>query len=217
MESKDLKNKYSELWKKNLNHPFLKEIENNKLPIENFQFYLKQDYLYLLDYSKALGLLIAKSETEEKIREYTKILNKTINIEIQHHKTYSKKIGIQNQLKKAEKTPTTAAYTNYLLRTAYENSIPEIISVILPCFWIYMDLGKKLNPNNTRKEYKEWIKTYQTEEFKELINKLKSDLNHYLKNSSQNRIRKINKKFKRSLQYEYKFWEMSYNKEKWID
>lgn len=216
MKAIDFKKKYSKMWNKNLNHPFLKEIENNELPIENFHFYLKQDYLYLLDYTRAIANLIAKSEKESKIRQYTEILNKTINIEIQHHKKYCKKVGIQEDLKKVEKTPTTTAYTNYLLTTSYKGTTPEIISVILPCFWIYMDIGQKLNPENTRKEYREWIRTYQAEEFQDLINKLKSELNHYLKKETEEEKQKIDKHFKRSLQYEYMFWEMSYKKENWI-
>jgi len=214
MRSQDLKEKHSDLWKENLEHPFLKEIESGDLPIENFKFYMRQDYLYLLEYCKAIALLIAKSESEEKIRDYTEVLYKTVNIEIDHHRKYCEEVGIEN-LEGTEMAPTTAAYTQYLVKTAYSESVPEIISVILPCFWVYLDLGKELDPTDTRKEYSEWILMYRSEEFEELIKKLQADLDSYMENIGEDEISKIDKIFERSLRYEYKFWEMSYKMEEW--
>jgi len=214
MRSQDLKEKYSDLWVRNLEHPFLKEIESGDLPIENFKFYMKQDYLYLLEYCKAIALLIAKAESEEKIRDYTEVLYKTVNLEIDHHRKYCERVGIEN-LQETEMAPTTAAYTQYLVKTAYSESMPEIISVILPCFWVYLDMGKELDPSDTKEEYREWILMYRSEEFEELIKKLKADLDSYMEKMNEDRVSKIDKIFERSLRYEYMFWEMSYTMEDW--
>jgi len=214
MKSQDLKEKHSDIWKQNLEHPFLKEIESGDLPIENFKFYMKQDYLYLLEYCKAIALLIAKSETEENMRDYTEVLHKTVNLEIEHHRNYCKEVGIEN-LEGTEMAPTTAAYTQYLVKTAYSESVPEIISVILPCFWIYLDMGKELDPTDTKEEYREWILMYRSDEFEELIKRLKADLDSYLKKMGEDETQKIDDIFKRSLRYEYMFWDMCYNMEKW--
>jgi len=214
MRSKDLKEKHSDLWERNLGHLFLKEIESGDIPIENFKFYMKQDYLYLLEYCKAIALLIAKSESEEKIRDYTEVLYKTVNLEIDHHRKYCEKVGIEN-LEETEMAPTTAAYTQYLVKTAYSESVPEIISVILPCFWVYLDMGEELDPSDTKEEYREWILMYRSEEFEELIKKLKADLDSYLEKMGEDEISKIDEIFERSLRYEYMFWEMSYTIEEW--
>ncbi|MFW5952820.1 MAG: thiaminase II [Candidatus Natronoplasma sp.] len=209
-----MKEKHLDLWERNLEHPFLKEIESGDLPIENFKYYLKQDYLYLLEYVKATALLIAKSELEEKIRDYTEVLYKTVNLEIDHHKKYCEKVGIE-ELETTEMAPTTAAYTQYLVKIAYSESVPEIISVILPCFWVYLDMGKDLDSSDTKEEYREWILIYRSEEFEGLIKKLKADLDSYLENMNGEDIKKIDEIFKRSLRYEYMFWEMSYEMEEW--
>lgn len=214
MRTQDLKRKYSDLWRKNLEHPFLREIEADQLPIEKFRFYMKQDYLYLLEYCKALALMIAKSEEEVKIRDYTEILHSTINTEMEHHKQYCERVGIED-LAKTEMAPTTAAYTQYLLKTAYSNSLPETIAVILPCFWVYLDMGWKLDPSDTREEYRDWILMYRSEEFEALIQKLKDDLDQFIEEMSEREKKNIEKIFERSLRYEYKFWEMSYNMEIW--
>jgi len=214
MRSQDLKEKHSDLWEQNLKHPFLKEIESGNLPIENFKFYMKQDYLYLLEYCKAIALLIAKSESEEKIRDYTEVLYKTVNLEIDHHRKYCEEVGIEN-LEETEMAPTTAAYTQYLVKTAYSESVPQIISVILPCFWVYLDMGKELDPSDTKEDYRKWILMYRSKEFEELIKKLKDDLDSYLEKMSKDEIIRIDEIFERSLRYEYMFWEMSYGKEEW--
>lgn len=214
MESQDLKEKHLDLWEKSLEHPFLKEIESGTLPLKNFKFYMEQDYLYLLEYCKALALLIAKSESEKGMIDYTEVLYKTINIELDHHKEYCRKIGVDN-LEDVEMTPTTAAYTQYLLKTAYSESVPEIIAVILPCFWVYLDMGEKIDPSGTKEVYRKWILMYKSEEFEDLINKLKSDLDWHLERMNEEKIKEINNIFEKSLRYEYMFWEMSYEMEDW--
>lgn len=215
LNATDLKEKYSELWKKSLEHPFVLELEEGSLPLEKFHYYLKQDYHYLLEYSKAIALLIAKSKNEEELRKYTEILYNTIHIEIAHHKNYCKRVGIEENLRETEPVPTTMAYSWYLLQTAYSGTIPEILAIILPCFWVYLDISEHLETKGTREEYKEWINTYRAEEYRELVNGLRKDFNSYLKHVDGVKLERIENHFKRALQYEYMFWDMAYTQETW--
>lgn len=215
LKAEDLREKYSDLWKKSLEHPFVRELEEGSLPLEKFHYYLKQDYHYLLEYSKAIALLIAKSNNVEELRSYTEILYNTIHIEISHHKNYCKSVGIEGSLRKTETAPTTMAYSQYLLQTAYSGTVPEILSIILPCFWVYLDISKHLETKGTREEYKEWINMYRSEEYRELVNGIRKDFNRYLKHVDGVELGRIETHFKRALQYEYMFWDMAYTQETW--
>src|SRR5262249_58258646 len=44
----------------------------------------------------------------------------------------------------AEEAPTTLAYTSYLLATTRGGSYAEGAGAVLPCYWIYWEVGKEL-------------------------------------------------------------------------
>src|SRR5699024_2425592 len=54
-------NRVEPLWKAYLEHPFVKGIGEGDLEVEKFKHYLKQDYLYLIEYSTAAVLACAWS------------------------------------------------------------------------------------------------------------------------------------------------------------
>ena len=44
----------------------------------------------------------------------------------------------------AGEAPTTLAYTSYLLATTFNGSFAEGVGAVLPCYWIYAEVGKHL-------------------------------------------------------------------------
>ena len=60
--SERLYNSAQEVWEKSHRHPFLTELRAGTLDPQIFIYYLKQDYVYLIDYAKmfALGSMKAR-------------------------------------------------------------------------------------------------------------------------------------------------------------
>ncbi|MEG2576759.1 MAG: TenA family protein, partial [Glutamicibacter sp.] len=59
---------------------------------------------------------------------------------------------------------TTLNYTNHL--AASQESYGELIAAILPCYWLYQDIGKRLSAaNHAEHPYRQWLETYASEEF----------------------------------------------------
>ena len=54
--SEQLYRQVCSIWQSYETHPFLLGLFDGTLPIEKFRFYMIQDYLYLLDYSKVFAL-----------------------------------------------------------------------------------------------------------------------------------------------------------------
>ena len=52
------------------NHPFNKELSAGSLPKEKFIYYLAQDALYLLDFSKALALTAARLSNNDQAQQF---------------------------------------------------------------------------------------------------------------------------------------------------
>ena len=54
-----LRQKADSLWEKEYLHPFDQGIGSGTLELEKFQHYMKQDYLFLIEFSKVISLAIA--------------------------------------------------------------------------------------------------------------------------------------------------------------
>ena len=78
----DLELKYSTINKAILTHPFIRGISNGDLAEEKFIFYLKQDYLFLIEYSRLLGLMVAKASSMSLMMKVSTLLHETLNNEM---------------------------------------------------------------------------------------------------------------------------------------
>ena len=63
--SERLHQKLQPIWRKNHAHPFVKEMGDGTLDQEKFRFYMIQDYIYLIDYSKLFALGAVKGTNLE--------------------------------------------------------------------------------------------------------------------------------------------------------
>ena len=86
-----------EIWQSYLQHPFVKGLGDGTLPEDAFRFYMLQDYLYLLEYSKVFALGVVKSKEEKLMRRFAKMVHNTLDGEMNIHKTYMKRLGISEQ------------------------------------------------------------------------------------------------------------------------
>ncbi|MEM7802662.1 MAG: TenA family protein, partial [Chloroflexota bacterium] len=143
--------------------PFNQELMAGTLAQEKFEFYIYQDSLYLADYGKALAILGSRSLEAQRMLDFWEFASNAIVVERALHEGYINKFNINSQ---AERSPSCAAYTNFLLATTSQRSYEEGIAGVLPCFWIYREVGNyiydKAADNNP---YQDWIDTYSGEEF----------------------------------------------------
>ena len=94
-----------------------------------------------------------------------------ITVERSLHEGFLKDLGVaQDEADRTAPTPTTLAYSSYLLKTVSLADYPEVLGAVLPCYWIYWEIGKALlergSPNPM---YQKWIDTYGGEEFGALV------------------------------------------------
>jgi thiaminase len=123
-------------------HPFLTSMVDGTLPIENFRYYVVQDALYLRDFAAALRIL-ANSEglSREDSGRLDGFASGAEEAELCLHNGFFQQWGIE-VTGKEEQMPNTLLYTSYMLRVAATRPHPEGLAVLLPCFWVYMHVGK---------------------------------------------------------------------------
>ncbi len=199
------------VWGKMLRHPFVLGLGDGTLPYESFRFYMCQDYFFLIEYSRVLAIATAKAQGLETMRRFARLLDATLNAEMELHRDFSAECGIDfGALKKTAPASTTRAYTNQLLRVAGLDDFAAIVTAILPCQWGYSEIGKVLaqtSSANANSSYRKWIEMYASDEFQELSFWLRNCLDTCTSSRDEERLRPI---FETSLVYEYSFWQMAF-------
>ncbi|MCZ6676423.1 MAG: thiaminase II [Candidatus Poribacteria bacterium] len=214
-----LRSNAAPIWEAELKHPFVLGIADGSLPKEKFKFYLCQDYLFLLDYSRVFAYGAIKSPDEATMATFSQLLDETLNTEMDLHRGYSQKFGISPaEMEATPMAPTTHAYTRHLLYVAQVGTLVDLVAGVLPCQWGYWEVATHLAKRGKSPEplYQEWIEMYSSDEFGALGELLRNLLNRLTAESSESEKRRLMNHFLTSSRYEYLFWEMSYNQEQWL-
>lgn len=108
------------------------------------------------------------------------------------------------------------AYTSYLLRVAYGGSFAEGVGAVLPCYWIYSEVGKALLDSGSPNElYERWIETYGGEEFAEVVREVLALTDRIGEDLGGAERESVRSHFVTTSRYEWMFWDMGYRKEGW--
>jgi thiaminase/transcriptional activator TenA len=207
------------LWKTIHGHPFVTGIGDGTLPEDRFRYYMCQDYLFLIEYSRVLALAAVKAPGLSEMGRFSDLLNATLNTEMDLHRDFAAKFGISpEKLESARPAPTCKAYTDFLLEVAWSGTFGEVAASMLPCQWDYALIGKELaaqGPPMNVPLYAEWIAMYASEEFHALSVQLRSTLDRFASSAGSNGRDRMHDRFMTGTRYEYMFWEMSWQMEKW--
>ena len=202
-----------------LNHPFVTEIGDGTLDVEKFKFYVRQDYVYLIDYSRMLALASARAPDLDVMGWFARLLHETMNTEMELHRQYCARFGISSEeLQQTKAAPTTLAYTSYLLNVAYQGSYAELAASFLPCQWGYWEIGDHLFRRGEPAQaplYREWIRMYISDEYKSLADWARQLANGLAEKAAPQEVAKMEEAYLTGLRYEYLFWDMAYKLETW--
>ena len=187
---------------------FIKEMINNTLREDIFEFYIHQDAIYLEHYAKSLLIISSKLEDTGYRHFLSDNAISVIKEEISMQQQYTMDKNNNNKI-----SPACFMYTNYLLRVSYSEDVSISLAAILPCFWIYWVIGKYIKEQSTENnKYMEWINTYSSDEFEYNINKIIEIINDVAKESSMPVKKKMLTAFTEASKLEYMFWQDSYDK-----
>ena len=202
-----------------LRHPFLTGIGDGTLDAERFKFYVRQDYIYLIEYSRVIALAAARAPDLDTMGWFARLLHETLETEMELHRSYCERFCVsREELEATKPAPTTVAYTGFLLNVAYLGSYSELVASFLPCQWGYWEIADHLarqgRPDHAPL-YREWIDMYTTPEYKGLADWARSLADRLAGDAAQHEVRRMEEAYLTSLRYEYMFWDMAYRLEKW--
>ena len=198
-----------------LSHPFLTGLTDGTLPHDAFAFYVIQDALYLKEYAKALAIVGGRAPDPAATRMFATHAAAAIAVERELHGELLAGLGIAPEaVGHAAPVPTNLAYTSYLLATALGGSYAEGVGAVLPCYWIYWEVGKELmRRGSPDPRYQRWIDSYGGEDFGAVVTEVLAVTDRLDPGPAERTS--VLRHFRTTSRYEWMFWDMGYRKETW--
>src|SRR5262245_11891096 len=197
---------------------FLRELHAGTLSMNRFIYFILQDYVYLLDFAQVLCQGGAKSPDLETLALFCRHALGAVEVERSFHASFGRSLGMsREQLDRATKGPVTEAYIAHLQSVARGGSLSELVAAVLPCYWIYGEVGRRLYKGRPRqpKIYREWIETYAGESFWRPVREQIALIDKLGAAASRGERNRMSANFILSSRYEFMFWEQAYRMEKW--
>lgn len=176
-------------WKAYTEHEFVQKMGDGSLPVENYKYYLIQDYLFLVrqnreseseemliaeqvQFARATALGAYKSSSLTDIgRSVQQVI--TLQEEIKLHIDFCKEQGLSvKDIESEGEDQATTAYTRYVLDIGQSQDWLALQVALLPCLIGYGIIAKRLfDDTNTLKEgrYWTWIQQYVDTEYVEAM------------------------------------------------
>src|SRR2546423_1273144 len=197
--------------------PFNAELAAGTLSTARFKHYITQDAHYLIGFGRALTLAAAKAPNPDRVVQFAKSAEGAIVVERALHGSFFTQYGITPEI--FVRTPLSPAchhYVSYLLATAYAEPYEVLLGALLPCFWIYAEVGRDIHARATPKNpYQAWIGTYAGEEFHAAVRAVIDATDEAAAGASEALRERMHIAFTRATQLEWIFWDAAYRLESW--
>ena len=205
------------LYQRTLDHPFNRELAAGSLSVERFRHYMIQDAHYLVAYGRALAVAAAKADQAEGVVQFANAANEAVVEERKLHDGFMRDFGITP--KDFAATPLTPAchhYTSFLLANSWSESYPVALAGLLPCFWIYAEVGRDIHarsqPGNP---YQAWVDTYASEEFHAAVRGVIATIDRVAESADSATRTRMAEAYRYSAELEWMFWDSAYQLGSW--
>jgi thiaminase/transcriptional activator TenA len=197
--------------------PFNTELTAGTLSQARFQGYIVQDALYLTQYSRVLALAGARAPDAAALHAFASSALEAVAVEQALHERYMAQFGIDPaRLATAEPSPDCLGYTSFLLACSYHEPWEILLAALLPCFWIYWDVGTAIARDAAADNpYRAWIDTYADEAFGEAVRTVIGMTDRAAAATTDAMRGRMMTAFIRSSQFEWLFWDSAYQQRGW--
>lgn len=186
-------------------HPFLTGLADGTLDRGLFLGYLAQDAYYLAAYARVLAACATQATDAAEVAFWAQAAHNAVAVERALHESHL--AGTPP----VEPSPTALAYTSYLTALSARGAYPVLVAGLLPCFWIYDDVGRRLQEQAgdlTAHPYGDPAFTAVTDQVVQTTDRLAAQAGH----DQQQRMLTA---FTTASRYEWMFWDAAWQREQW--
>ena len=197
--------------------PFNAELSAGTLDAERFRFYIVQDAIYLGQYARVLAIAGARGPDPTTLHAFASSALEAVAVEQALHEQYLTQFGVDpTRVADAEPSPDCLGYTSFLLAAAYHEPWEVLVAALLPCFWLYWDVGSAIARRaEAANPYRAWIDTYADEAFGTAVRTVIGITDRAAAATTEAIRARMMSAFVRSSQFEWLFWDGAYRQRTW--
>ena len=197
--------------------PFNTELAEGTLSEARFKHYITQDAHYLIGFGRALTLAAAKAPDPDRVVQFARSAEGAIVVERALHGSFFQKYGITPEVfAQTPLSPVCHHYVSFMLATAYAEPYEVLLAALLPCFWIYAEVGRDIHSRAASEHpYWAWIDTYAGEEFHDAVRAMIAATDEAAAGASPSLRVRMRAAFGRATQLEWMFWDSAFRLEAW--
>ncbi len=199
-------------WDAFVRHPFVLELGDGTLRQECFRHYLGQDYLFLMQFTRAYGLAVYKSDNLEDMRQAAAGMAAILD-EMGLHVKYCHEWGIsQDEMASLAEARATTAYTRYVLDKGLAGDLLDLHVALAPCVIGYAEIGTSLRLDQAESAdnnpYRAWIDSYAETRYQDLARTQTAQLDRLMAaRGGPGRFPALVEVFRQAVRLETEFWE----------
>ncbi|WP_428031957.1 TenA family protein [Ancylobacter sp.] len=197
--------------------PFNAALADGTLSPERFRHYMVQDAHYLIAFGRALAIAAAKADDPDGLVQFAEGAKVAVVVERSLHADFFTAFGVDAD--EFERTPTSPVchhYSSFLIATAYAEPYPVVLAALLPCFWIYAEVGRDILGRAVRPNpYDAWIDTYAGEEFHAAVRAVIATTDRAAAGASPAVLARMHAAYKRATELEWMFWDSAWRLADW--
>ncbi|MGQ7847233.1 thiaminase II [Granulosicoccus sp. 3-233] len=201
-------------WQHYIQHEFVRQLAAGTLPAECFEHYLKQDYLFLIQFARAFGLAAYKSRSLAELKQAQSSLHGIIDIELDLHIGYCQQFGISKQaLEETVESTPNMAYTRYVLERGMAGDLLDLNVALAPCIIGYAEVANWLQTQSflvtEGNPYSDWVQMYASEEYQQVANTHRQACDAIsMEQLGEPRVQALCRTFDAATRLEVDFWQM---------
>ena len=205
------------LFQDTLQLPFNRELAAGTLSMERFRHYMIQDAHYLVAYGRALAVTAAKSDNAEGVVQFANAANEAVVVERSLHDGFMRDFGVTpGQFAAVPLTPACHHYTSFLVATAWSAPYPVAVAALLPCFWIYAEVGRDIHARSAPgNPYQAWVDTYAGEDFHTIVRGVIATIDRVADSADSATRQRMAEAYRYSAELEWMFWDSAYQLGTW--
>jgi thiaminase/transcriptional activator TenA len=122
----------------------------------------------------------------------------------------------RGEIEAVEPLPDAFAYASFVVATAHSGSFGEAMAAVLPCYWIYLEVGRELKKHGSPDPtYRTWIEAYGSPSYQAAVDDVIAIVDEVAAEATGIERARMRALYRRGSRYEWMFWNASYDPRPW--
>jgi thiaminase (transcriptional activator TenA) len=200
-------------------HPFNQVLADGSLDERKFAYYIIQDTRYLVGCARALSMAAVRAPDPAASEFFAQNALITLEMERTIHRPELERLDpSRNTANTMRTSPVCQAYISFLEATAFIEVWPVLVAALLPCFWVYHDVGQAVLSrvaDLASHPYRTWLASYSGEAAGGLVEQACRIADDAAATVPISIIGHMLGTFTRATEYEWLLWDSAWRLEEW--